>query len=117
MASYSSWNGVKMHAQKPWLTDVLKGELGFDGFIISDMWAVDQVDPDYYKALVTSINAGIDMVMVPFDYVGFTTAMKRAVMKGDISMERLDDAVRRILLVKYESGLFDHPYGDPSLVP
>jgi beta-glucosidase len=115
MASYSSWNGVKMHAQKPWLTDVLKDELGFDGFIISDMWAVDQVDPNYYKALVTSINAGIDMVMVPFDYVGFTTAMKRAVMKGDISMERLDDAVRRILLVKYESGLFDHPYGDPSL--
>ena len=55
------------------------------------------------------------MVMVPFDYVGFTTAMKRAVMKGDISMERLDDAVGRILLVKYESGLFDHPYGDPSL--
>jgi beta-glucosidase len=115
MASYSSWNGVKMHAQGPWLTDVLKGELGFGGFIISDMWAVDQVDPDYYKALVTSINAGIDMVMVPFDYVGFTTAMKRAVMKGDISMERLDDAVGRILLVKYESGLFDHPYGDPSL--
>jgi beta-glucosidase len=115
MISYSSWNGIKMHAQKPWITDVLKGELGFNGFVVSDMWAVDQVDPDYYKAVVKSINAGIDMVMVPMDYVGFTNAMKQAIASGDISMERLDDAVRRILLVKYESGLFDHPYGDPSL--
>ena len=48
MISYSSWNGVKMHAQKPWITGVLKGELGFHGFVVSDMWAVDQVDPDYY---------------------------------------------------------------------
>jgi beta-glucosidase len=116
MISYSSWNGVKMHAQKAWITDVLKGELGFDGFVISDMWGVDQVDPNYYKAVVTSINAGIDMVMVPLDYVQFITSMKRAIWKGDITMERLDDAVRRILLVKYQSGLFDHPYGDPSMV-
>ena len=68
------------------------------------------------QAVVNSINAGIDMVMLPYDYVGFTNVMKQAITNGDISMERLDDAVRRILLVKYESGLFDHPYGDPSLV-
>jgi beta-glucosidase len=116
MISYSSWNGVKMHAQKPWITGVLKGELGFDGFVVSDMWGIDQVDPDYYTAVVKSINAGIDMVMVPMDYVGFTDAMKKAIANGDISMERLDDAVRRILLIKYESGLIAHPYGEPSLV-
>jgi beta-glucosidase len=116
MASFSSLNGKKMHEQKEWLTDVLKDELGFNGLVISDWAGIDQVDPDYYQAVVKSINAGIDMNMVALDYVRFITTMKRAVAKGDISIERIDDAVRRILLKKFELGLFDHPFGDPSQI-
>ena len=114
MISFSSLNGKKMHEQKYWITDVLKGELGFKGLVISDWAGIDQVDPDYYQAVVRSINAGIDMNMVPNDYVRFITTMKQAVKKGDISTERIDDAVRRILLKKFELGLFDHPFGDAS---
>lgn len=116
MISFSSWNGVKMHAQKYWITDVLKGELGFQGFIVSDWGAIDQIYPEnYYKSVVAAINAGVDMNMVPYDYVRFINAMKRGVMKGDISLDRINDAVSRILTVKYKLGLFDHPYGDPSM--
>ncbi len=116
MVSFSSWNGVKMHAQKYWITDVLKGELGFDGFVVSDWGAIDQVGMSYYEGVVTSINAGIDMSMVPYDYNGFITAMKKAVKNGDISMDRVDDAVRRILTVKFKLGLFEHPFSDASLI-
>jgi beta-glucosidase len=116
MASFSSLNGKKMHEQKIWLTDVLKGELVFDGLVVSDWAGIDQVDPDYYQAVVKSINAGIDINMVALDYVRFITTMKRAAMKGDISIERIDDAVRRILLKKFELGLFDHPYGDEAML-
>jgi beta-glucosidase len=115
MVSYSSWNGVKMHAQRYLLTDVLKGELGFQGFVVSDWGGINQVDPDYYKAVVTSINAGIDMNMVPYYYQMFFDTMKQAVMNGDITQERIDDAVRRILRAKFMLGLFENPYGDPSL--
>jgi len=116
MISYSSWNGVKMHASKYWITDVLKGELGFDGFIVSDWGGIAQVDDSsYYNAVVTCINAGIDMSMVPYDYLSFTRVLKKAVEKGDIPIERIDDAVSRILRVKIRLGLFDHPYSDPNL--
>jgi beta-glucosidase len=115
MVSFSSWNGVKMHAQRYLLTDVLKGELGFQGFVVSDWGGINQVDPDYYKAVVTSINAGIDMNMVPYYYQMFFDTMKQAVMNGDITQERIDDAVRRILRAKFMLGLFENPYGDPSL--
>jgi beta-glucosidase len=115
MASFSSWNGVKMHAQKVWLTDGLKGELGFQGFIVSDWAGMDQISGNYYTAIVTGINAGIDMNMVPYDYVRFIDTMKQAVSNGDIAEERIDDAVRRILTVKFELGLFDHPYSDSAL--
>lgn len=115
MASFSSWNGVKMHAQRYLLTDVLKGELGFRGFVVSDWGGINQVDPDYYKAVVTAINAGIDMNMVPYYYHLFIGTMKQAVMNGDITQERIDDAVRRILRAKFMLGLFENPYGDPSL--
>jgi len=106
MVSFSSWNGVKMHAQKYWITDVLKGELGFEGFVVSDWGGIDQISENYYDSVVTAINAGIDMNMVPYDYEKFINAVKRAVMKDDISLERIDDAVRRILTVKYRLGLF-----------
>ena len=115
MASFSSWNGVKMHAQQYLLTDVFKGELGFQGFVISDWGGIDKVDPDYYKAVVTAINAGIDMNMVPYRYQMFIGTLKQAVLNGDIAQERIDDAVRRILRAKFMLGLFENPYGDPAL--
>ena len=115
MVSYSSWNGTKMHAQKYLLTDVLKKELGFEGFVVSDWQGIDQIDPDYYTAVVTAINAGIDMNMVPYAYQMFIDTVKQAVEKGDIPMERIDDAVRRILTVKFSMGLFDKPFSDPDL--
>ena len=115
MPSFSSWNGTKMHANKYMITDVLKGELGFKGFVVSDWGGIDQVSNNYDQAVITAINAGVDMNMVPYDYVRFIDAMKGAVSRGAISQERIDDAVRRILRAKMELGLFEHPYGDPAL--
>jgi beta-glucosidase len=114
MVSFSSWGGLKMHAQRYLLTDVLKGELGFRGFLVSDWGAVQQVAPDLYTAIVTSVNAGLDMVMVPYDYRAFLRELMRAVDGGDIGIERIDDAVRLILTVKFELGLFEHPFGDDA---
>ncbi len=82
MASYSSWRGTKMHAQKGLLTNLLKGELGFQGFIVSDCAGIEQVDPDYYTALVTSINAGVDMDMCPNNYFNFMSTIKPARGEG-----------------------------------
>ena len=113
MASFSSWRGLKMHAQQVLLTDVLKDELGFNGFIVSDWQAMDQIYPDdYYASIVTSVNAGVDMNMVPYDYVKFIEAMRQAVNNGDIPESRVDDAVRRILRVKFALGLFEQPMPD-----
>jgi beta-glucosidase-like glycosyl hydrolase len=106
-----------MHANKYLLTDVLKGELGFKGFLISDWQAIDQISNDYYLAVITSINAGLDMNMVPYDYGSFINTLKKAVENRDVPMERIDDAVRRILTVKFMMGLFEHPFSDPSLLP
>lgn len=118
MVSFSSWNGVKMHAQKALITDVLKGELGFKGFVVSDWGGIDQIDPlDYYKSVVTAVNAGVDMNMVPYDYLRFIETLKQAVAKGEIKPERIDDAVRRILTAKFMLGLFYHPTADPALLP
>ncbi len=116
MVSFSSWGGMKMHAQEYLLTEVLKGELGFTGFLVSDWAGMDQITPDYYRAMVTGINAGVDMNMVPYDAQRFITTLTRAVEAGDVSMERIDDAVRRILRVKFEIGLFEEPFGDESLL-
>ena len=116
MASYSSWDGIKMHAQKYLMTDVLKGEMGFDGFIVTDYEAINQVDDDYYKAVVLCINAGIDMNMVPYDYKGFIATLKKAVENNDVTMERIDDAVARILNAKEKLGLFETPLTDPALL-
>lgn len=114
MVSYSSWQDTKMHAQQYLITDVLKGELGFQGFVVSDWQAIDQISPNYYSAVVTAINAGIDMNMVPYNYIGFISTLQDAIEAGDISLERIDDAVRRILTVKFEMGLFDLPPVDES---
>lgn len=115
MISFSSWNDIKMHAHEYLITDVLKGELGFEGFVVSDWGGVDQINPNYYTSVVEAINAGIDMNMVPYSYTKFIDAMTQAVEKGDISEERIDDAVYRILLAKFSMGLFENPYSDPDL--
>jgi beta-glucosidase len=113
MASFSSWKGTKMHAQQYLLTKVLKNELGLNGFIVSDWQAMDQITPDdYYASIITSVNAGVDMNMVPYDYVKFIQTMKDAVNNGDIPESRIDEAVRRILRVKFALGLFEHPMPD-----
>jgi beta-glucosidase len=113
MASFSSWKGTKMHAEQHLVTDALKGELGFDGFVVSDWQAMDQIYPDdYYASVVTSVNAGVDMNMVPYDYIQFIETMKQAVEYGDIPESRVDEAVRRILRVKFALGLFEHPMPD-----
>ncbi len=115
MASYSSWKGEKMHAHHYLLTDVLKGEFGFPGFIVSDWEAINQIDEDYYTCVVKSINAGLDMVMVPFAFRDFMDALDTAVAKGDVAQSRIDDAVSRILLAKEALGLFDQPIPDVPL--
>jgi beta-glucosidase len=112
MVSFSSWNGVKMHGQAYLLTEVLKGELGFKGFIVSDWAGVDQVSPDYAEAVIMSINAGVDMNMVPYDYQRFIRVMEQAIADKRIPLSRLDDAVRRILTVKFQMALFERPYAD-----
>src|SRR3954470_10816578 len=96
MPSYSSWNGMKMSANKHLLTDVLKNELGFEGFLISDYNAIDQITPDYKKAIETSINAGMDMVMMTEQYPKFFTTMHELVAENKVPTSRIDDAVRRI---------------------
>ncbi len=107
MPSYSSWNGQKMSGDSYLLTDVLKGELGFDGFLISDYNAVNQLDPDFKTAIGLSINAGMDMVMVPQMYREFIGYLIELVQEGIVPQTRIDDAVRRILRVKSAMGLLD----------
>jgi len=115
MVSYSSWHGELLHAHTYLLGDVLRAELGFDGFLVSDWGGVDDVAPDYDQAVVLATVAGIDMHMVPYDYRRFIAATLRAVASGALSAERIDEAVARILRVKFELGLFERPYGDASL--
>jgi beta-glucosidase len=117
MVSYSSWNGQKMHGNRYLLTTVLKSELGFKGFLVSDWAAIDQLPGDYSQQVETSINAGLDMVMVPSRYKEFTSTLKALVTAGRVPIARIDDAVSRILTKKFEYGLFDHPYTDHSLTP
>ncbi len=99
MASYNSWNGQKLHGHSYLLTDVLKEELGFEGFVVSDWAAIDQLPGDYQSDVQTSINAGIDMVMVPNNYIEFFTTLKTLVDQNKISINRINDAVERILKV------------------
>jgi beta-glucosidase len=117
MVSLSSWLGMRMHGHHYLLTQVLRGELGYDGVLVSDWQGVDLVHDDYYTAVVLSINAGLDVVMVPYDGPRFIAALTRAAVNNDVPMARIDDAVRRILRVKFELGLFENPYGDESLLP
>ncbi len=107
MASYSSWNGQKLHGHRYLLTDVLKGELGFDGFVVSDWMAIQQLDRDFETCVADAVNAGVDMVMVPLEYRRFIAALTNAVRAGRVPMSRIDDAVVRILRTKASIGLLD----------
>ena len=108
MPSYSTWNGVRCSASKRLLTEILKDELGFEGFLISDYNAIGQIKPGDYKASVEiSINAGMDMAMEPTNYRKFFDTLKELVTEGKVPMSRIDDAVTRILRVKFAMGLMD----------
>ena len=135
MASYNTWNGEKLHGHKYLLTDVLKNELGFKGFIVSDWAAIDQLPGDYKSDIEHSVNAGMDMIMIPngpnqqgvveqtangpvkkntyWDFIKYT---KELVEEGKIPMSRIDDAVSRILKVKYDLDLFNKLTTDKELL-
>lgn len=112
MASFNSWNGEKLHGHKYLLTDVLKTKMGFDGFVVGDWNGHEQIEGCTKISCPQAINAGVDMIMVPEDWKAFLETTISQVKKGEISTARIDDAVRRILRVKFRAGMFDH--GKPS---
>jgi beta-glucosidase len=115
MVSYNSWNGLKCHANKFLVTDLLKNELKFDGFVVSDWEGVKQCAADFKEAIKLSVNAGLDMFMEPYRTRDFVRLLKELVAEGSVSQERIDDAVSRILKVKFRMGLFENPFPDESL--
>ncbi len=112
-------NGIPVHASKYLLTDVLRTELGFQGVIVTDWEDIIRLHTRHLvansprQAVVMAINAGIDMSMVPMDY-SFFDLLKEAVQKNEVPVSRINDAVKRILLLKYSLGLFDNPYPEPA---
>ncbi len=107
MPSYNSWNGVKASGSERLLTGLLKKQMGFEGFLISDYNAIDDIPGDYRSDIKTSVNAGMDMMMVPSKYKEFYATLKSLVEAKEVPMARIDDAVRRILRVKFAMGLMD----------
>ena len=111
MASFNTLSGISMHAHKALITDTLKGEMNFDGIVVSDWKGYSRFGEN------DIINAGVDMVMaVDGDLVGFQNGVKRGLETGTIALTRIDDAVRRILRQKFRLGLFENPFPDPALV-
>ena len=118
MPSYSSWNGVKCSGSKRLLTEILKQELNFEGFLISDYNAIDEMPGDYKSQIETSVNAGMDMFMVPTKYRELYSLLLELVRGNRVTMSRIDDAVKRILRVKFATGLMDKnrsPLADRTL--
>ncbi|MFK4266053.1 glycoside hydrolase family 3 N-terminal domain-containing protein [Streptomyces milbemycinicus] len=105
---------LKMHADGAMINGVLKDRMRFEGFVISDWQAIDQIPGDYPSDVRTSVNAGVDMIMVPTAYKDFHTTLVDEVKAGRISRARIDDAVSRILTAKFRLGLFEHPYADTT---
>ncbi|TNE66599.1 MAG: glycoside hydrolase family 3 protein [Alphaproteobacteria bacterium] len=112
MASFSSWNGVKMHGNHYLLTDVLKDRMGFDGLVVGDWNGHGQLPGCTNASCAASINAGVDLIMVPQDWKQMYENTLAQAQAGEIPLDRLDDAVRRILRVKERAGLFEK--GKPS---
>ena len=107
MPSYSSWNGVKCSASKRLLTEILKGELKFEGFLISDYDAINELPGSYKTQIETSVNAGMDMFMVSQKYRELYDQLLALVQQKRVALSRIDDAVTRILRVKFAMGLMD----------
>lgn len=104
---------VRMHENAELNTTVLKGDMGFDGFLISDWEGVDKLPgSNYADKVARSVNAGMDMVMAPYNYATFIQAVKDGVANSTIAQSRIDDAVTRIVTQKFALGLFDHPFAD-----
>ncbi len=119
MPSHGSVNGVRMHENKELLTDLLKGELGFDGFVISDWESVNELSGGSLEEnVVLAINAGVDMLMQPYNFKNVARIIVEAVEDGKIPEERINDAVARIIRVKLDMGILDDPYNknNPSAV-
>ena len=121
MVSYNSWKGQKLHGHKYLINDVLKKELKFQGIVVSDWAGINEIDKDYKTCIIQSINAGIDMNMVPGSlnpddnsYDDFIRLAIESVKEGSIPIERIDDAVSRILKIKKKIGLFDKPIKAPK---
>ncbi|CAN4100720.1 unnamed protein product [Withania somnifera] len=120
MVSYSSWKGEKMHANLDLVTGFLKDKLKFRGFVISDWQGIDRITSpphaNYTYSVQAGVSAGIDMVMVPENYTEFIDTLTLLVKDNVIPMSRIDDAVKRILRVKFTMGLFENPLADLSFV-
>ena len=120
MVNSADVNGVPVHASRYLLTDLLRGELGFTGVIDSDYADIialvsrHHVAADNKEAVRMAVMAGIDMSMVPYDY-SFTNDLIALVKEGSVPMSRIDEAVGRILTLKYKLGLFENPYPDKAL--
>ena len=109
MASFNDWNGAKLHGHKRLLTHVLKKQMGFTGFVISDWNAFRPVREDFGEACAETVNAGIDMLMAPENWRRVHGCLLSQLENGNLPMRRVDDAVTRILRVKARMGLFAKP--------
>jgi beta-glucosidase len=120
MANSGSINNIPATASHFLLTEELRHRLGFRGVVISDYGDVPALETAYHvaadfpAAIAKAVNAGIDVSMTPFDYVGWNDGLIQNVQNGVVSMKRINASVRRILRLKFELGLFDHPYVDPA---
>lgn len=118
MVSYSAWNGLRMHANKELVTGFLKNKLKFRGFVISDWQGIDRITTpphlNYSYSVYAGISAGIDMIMVPYNYTEFIDEISSQIQKKLIPISRIDDALKRILRVKFTMGLFEEPLADLS---
>jgi len=116
MISFNSWNGVYCHGNQYLITDVLKNELGFKGFVVSDWEGVRYLAGDFKTAIQIAVNAGIDMYMEPSRPLDFIANLKQLVIDRAVPLSRIDDAVKRILTVKFRLHLFENPYASTALV-
>jgi beta-glucosidase len=120
MVNSGSINGIPATASRYLLTDLLRNRLGFKGVVISDFGDVGALQTSYHvaadfaEAVAKAVNAGVDMSMTPFDSAGWNAALLADVRSGAVSVRRIDEAVRRILTLKFQLGLFDHPFVDPA---